>query len=259
MRVAARELTTVRQGTILGRFAVLGPVAFAQVEFGPSGTRGTTAEDPCEQAHWGFVLRGRLRFDEEGRSTEFTAGTAFYVPGGGPPHRFRATGACSVAGFSPVETPIDNSPAALAARGVELVIAPRPLRAPPPMLHAAGGATFDRTTDGIEAESAAMGPWTFMRTSYGPLSGFVSGPCDLPHWGMVLNGEVVHSWDDGLELLTPGDVFYCPPGPPGHRFEVANSATIVDYTPTSALLGPGRRPAYRDAARAASDRGGVAA
>jgi len=134
-------------------------------------------------------------------------------------------------------------------------VSPRPQRAPPPMLHVAGGATMNRTDDGIEGESAVMGPWTFMRTTYGALSGFVSGPCDLPHWGLVLAGEVVHSWDDGLELLTPGDVFYCPPGPPGHRFEVADSATIVDYTPTSALEGPGRRPAYRDAARVRRDPG----
>lgn len=253
MRVAARELTTVRQGTVLARYAILGPIAFAQVELGPAGSRGTAVEEPCEQAHWGFVLRGRLTFDDGERSTEFAAGTAFYVPGGGPPHRFFATGATTTAGFTPVVEPIDESPEALAARGVELVVAPRPLRAPPPMLHVAGAASLNRTADGIEAESARMGPWTFMRTTYGALSGFVSGPCDLPHWGMVLAGEVVHSWQDGLELLTPGDIFYCPPGPPGHRFEVADSATIVDYTPTAALEGPGRRPAYRDAARASRD------
>ena len=255
MRVAARELTTVRQGTMLARYAVLGPVAFAQVEFGPSGTAGTAAEEPCEQAHWGLVLRGRVDFEENGGTTEFAAGTAFYVPAGGSPHRFISAGACTVAGFSPVVEPIDASPQALAARGLELVVSPRPQRSPPPMLHVAGGATIDRMDDGIEAESAVMGPWTFMRTTYGALSGFVSAPCDLPHWGLVLAGEVVHSWVDGLELLTPGDVFYVPPGPPGHRFEVADSATIVDYTPTSALEGPGRRPAYRDAARVRRDPG----
>lgn len=255
MRVAARELTTVRQGTMLARYAVLGPVAFAQVEFGPGGTRGTAAEEPCEQAHWGLVLRGRIHFEEGARTTEFGAGTAFYVPGGGSPHRFVDAGACTVAGFSPVEAPIDTSAEALAARGVELVVSPRPQRPPPPMLHVAGEATVSRTVDGIEGESAVMGPWTFMRTTYGALSGFVSGPCDLPHWGLVLTGEVVHSWEDGLELLTPGDVFYVPPGPPGHRFEVADSATIVDYTPTSALEGPARRPAYRDAARVRRDPG----
>ena len=255
MRVAARELTTVRQGTMLARYALMGPVAFAQVELGPTGSRGTAAEEPCQQAHWGFVLRGRVRFEEGDRTTEFAAGTAFYVPAGGTPHRFVAAGACTIAGFAPVVEPVDESPEALAARGVKIVVSPRPQRAPPPMLHVAGGATMNRTDDGIEGESAVMGPWTFMRTTYGALSGFVSGPCDLPHWGLVLAGEVVHSWDDGLELLTPGDVFYCPPGPPGHRFEVADSATIVDYTPTSSLEGSGRRPAYRDAARVPRDHG----
>ncbi|HTS15398.1 MAG TPA: hypothetical protein VMH24_07005 [Candidatus Sulfotelmatobacter sp.] len=235
----------------MARYAVLGPAAFAQVEVGQAGSRDTVLEEPCTEAHWGFVLRGRLTFEGAERTTTFAAGTAFYVPPGPPAHRFVAPGACSVAGFAPVVEPVDESPEALAAKGIELVVAARPQPAPPAMLHVAGEAAWHRTADGIEAESAQMGPWTFMRTTYGALSGFISGPCDLPHWGMVLAGEVVHSWDEGLELLTPGDVFYCPPGPPGHRFEVADSATLVDYTPTDALRGPGRRPAYRDAARLA--------
>jgi quercetin dioxygenase-like cupin family protein len=93
-----------------------------------------------------------------------------------------------------------------------------------------------------------MGIWTCMRVTYGPLSGFASGWCDLPHWGQVLDGEIVVESEDELELLSPGDIYWCPPGPPGHRFEVADSATVLDYTPTDALLGPGRRPGYRAAA-----------
>ena len=175
MRVAARELTTVRQGTMLARYALMGPVAFAQVEFGPTGSRGTAAEEPCQQAHWGFVLRGRVRFEEGDETTEFAAGTAFYVPAGGSPHRFVAASTCTIAGFAPVVEPVDESAEAMAARGVEIVVSPRPQRAPPPMLHVAGGAPMNRADDGIEGESAVMGPWTFMRTTYGALSGFVSG------------------------------------------------------------------------------------
>jgi hypothetical protein len=91
-----------------------------------------------------------------------------------------------------------------------------------------------------------MGAWLFTRTTFGPLSGYADGWCDLPHWGLVLDGSLVLRWEDGdIELLGPGDAFHCPGGPTGHRFEVADIATIVDYTPIAAITDADRRPAPR--------------
>ena len=252
MRVSPAELRAVRQGGILARYAVLGPVAFVQAELGAEGSRQTAFEEPCEMEHWGFVLRGRLRFEDGQRSRVFLPGTAFHIPAGPPAHRFIARGPCSIAGFAPLLEPVDDSPAALDARGVKAVPDAPLLDPPPPTIRIAARVGAQRSHEGVESVSAPMGSWTFMRMTFGPLSGFLAPWCDLPHWGIVLAGEVVHSREDGLELLGPGDAYWCPEGPPGHRFEVADSATVADYTPTSALLGPGRRPAYRQAALGAA-------
>jgi hypothetical protein len=106
-------------------------------------------------------------------------------------------------------------------------------------------------TGQIETESAIMGDWLFTRSRFGPLSGYAEGWCDLPHWGLVLDGDLVLHWEDGeLELLGPGDAFHCPSGPSGHRIEVADRATIIDYTPTAAIDEPqGRRAARAIMAR----------
>ena len=53
-----------------------------------------------------------------------------------------------------------------------------------------------------------MGNWVFMRTTYSPMSGY-SGWCDIPHWGLVLTGDLALNWESGVELLTAGDVYYC--------------------------------------------------
>ena len=66
-----------------------------------------------------------------------------------------------------------------------------------------------------------MGDWLFRRSTFGSQSGYAEPWCDLPHWGLVLDGNVVNHWEDKeLELWGPGDVFHCHGGPPGHRMEV---------------------------------------
>ena len=68
----------------------------------------------------------------------------------------------------------------------------------------------------------------------------------MPHWGLVLDGDVVNHWQDQeLELWGPGDVFHCPGGPPGHRMEVADRAIVIDYTPIESLDDPALRRAPR--------------
>ena len=91
-----------------------------------------------------------------------------------------------------------------------------------------------------------MGDWLFTRSAFGALSGFAEGWCDLPHWGLVIEGDLVLHWENGeIELLGRGDAFHCPAGPPGHRIEVADVAAIVDYTPIAAIDEPERRRAPR--------------
>lgn len=89
-----------------------------------------------------------------------------------------------------------------------------------------------------------MGDWLFMRSELGPRSGYTSGRCDLTHWGLVLDGEILITADGGSDLVSRGDVYFASPG---HRFTSPDGATIVDYTPI-ADIGKGRAAAWRRAA-----------
>jgi len=91
-----------------------------------------------------------------------------------------------------------------------------------------------------------MGQWLFTRSTFGPISGYGDGWCDLPHWGQVIDGTLVLRWESGeIELLGAGDVFCCPRGAGGHRIEGADAATMVDYTPVAAVRDPSLRRAPR--------------
>jgi hypothetical protein len=230
---------------VVARYAVLHEAVFVIADLPDSGTSGTSLEEPCELEHWGLVLQGELEFEGRTHKT-YGPGTAFYVRPGRPAHRFRATERVVVAGFAPVTEPIDESPEALRARGVELVRRVPVPAAPPAAVKVIGARTSKATVGQVETESAEMGDWLFTRTSFGPLSGYTDGWCDLPHWGLVLEGDLVLRWEDGaLELLGPGDAYHTPAGPPGHRLEVADVASVVDYTPISAVQDTGQRQAPR--------------
>ena len=245
MRVSPRELTAVRAGGLVARYAVLREAVFVIADLPDSGTSGTSLEEPCLLEHWGLVLQGELRF--EGRSQRtYGPGTAFYVRPGRPAHRFRATERVVVAGFAPVSKPIDDSPEGWQARGIEIVRRVPAPAAPPAAVKVSGARTRKATAGQVETESAEMGDWLFTKTSFGPLSGYADGWCDLPHWGLVLDGDLVLRWEDGaLELLGPGDAYHTPAGPPGHRLEVADVASVVDYTPISAVQDTAQRQAPR--------------
>jgi hypothetical protein len=247
MRVSPRELRAVRAGGLIARYAILREAVFVIADLPETGSSGTSLEEPCRVEHWGIVLQGELSLEGRSRRT-YGPGTAFYVRPGPPDHRFRATERVVVAGFAPVTEPIDESPAALRARGVEVVGRVPAPPAPPPTVKVSGVRTSWATVGQVETESAEMGDWLFTKTSFGPLSGYTDGWCDLPHWGLVLDGDLVLRWEDGaLELLGPGDAYHTPAGPPGHRLEVADVASVVDYTPISAVEEGGRRQAPRTA------------
>jgi hypothetical protein len=65
-------------------------------------------------------------------------------------------------------------------------------------------------------------------------------------------------WEDDIEIVAAGDVYHCPAGPPGHRLEAADPASIIDLTPIAAFVGETRLAPWRrspaDAVRPREDR-----
>jgi quercetin dioxygenase-like cupin family protein len=233
MHVAPAELRALRQGGVVLRFAMLGDMAYVFAELPPSGSSGTSLEQPCSQPHWGFVIDGELTFVRGDHREVIPAGRAFHVPPRGPEHHFEAAGPTLVAGFQPVESEAEVSDENLAARGFKAlshdamaattVVPAIPTRSVP-----AGQ---------IRIETWPMSSFLMTRVRMGERSGYTSGWCDAPHWGLVTTGRLAIEWEDDVEILSSGDVFYCPAGPPGHRLEAADPATFLDLTPIAALAG----------------------
>jgi quercetin dioxygenase-like cupin family protein len=224
---------------------LLGPTAFILMELPETGTAGTGLDQPCLTDHHGIVTKGTFSVHAaDGSVTTFNEGEAFYVPPGPPEHTFSSSGGCVVSGFAPISEPPDTSTAALAAQGFEVVPDPGQPLPPPAMVSLAGAVTPFTRPGAISVEGSRMGAWLFMRSQFGPRSGFTSGICDVPHWGVVLDGEITISYATETELASRGDVFFAAPG---HRFASPDGATVADYTPI-ADLGAGRIAAWRKAA-----------
>ena len=246
MHVRPEELRAVRRGDLAIRYAPFGDVTFALVTLPSWGSRGTPLEDPCVEPHWGFVLHGSMALDRGGKRRRLSAGTAFYVEGGEPAHRFVTRRRATIAGFVPVD------PLA-AERRLRERDAYEPVSgagAPPQMagitVESVAGARRARARDGeIETDAGLMGPLLFTLASFGSTTGFTSGWCDLPHWGLLLRGGLTIEWEDDIEALGEGDVYCCPGGPPGHRFEVADGAVVFDFTPLAAIAPDCRVEAWR--------------
>lgn len=244
MRVSPVELQAVRRAGMLTRYSILGPAAFVLVELPATGTSGTGLDEPCLTDHHGIVTKGTFTVHEaDGSSTDFEAGDAFYVPVGPPAHTFSATPGCIVSGFAPIVEEVDTSARALRERGFDAVTDAGVPALPPPTVKLAGSVAPFQRTGAIDVEGSRMGDWLFMRASFGPRSGYTSGICDLPHWGIVLDGDIAIAYEGETELVTRGDVFFAPPG---HRFSSPDGATIVDYTPIREL-GASRVAAWRRA------------
>lgn len=234
VHVTSPDLRLARQGDLILRFAILDRVAYVLAELPDGGATGTTLEAWCEEPHWGVVLRGELEVERAGRRTRLTAGRAFHIGPGAPPHRFAGGARAIVAGFAPLSDGFGSVDAELRARGYDTVGG----------LELAGVATWPPTLDGsrphpgvgrVLTESAVMGPWMLSRATHGRTAGIASQWCDAPHWGMVLDGAMTIDYEDDVEVLAAGDVYYCPPGPPGHHFDVADHAVTIDFTPLEAL------------------------
>jgi quercetin dioxygenase-like cupin family protein len=239
MHVAPVDLRAVRQGGITIRFAMLGAMAYVIAKIPDTGSAGTSLEQPCTQPHWGMVIDGELTFVTEQRRLRIPAGRIFHVPPGGPEHRFLSAGSAMVAGFQPIDSETDVSEEHLRSRGFEIVAHPEAGPIVPVM-------TRRRIAVGeVRGESWRMPPFVMSRVRMGERSGYTQNWCDAPHWGIVTEGRLAIAWEDDVEILSKGDIFYCPAGPPGHRMEAADPATFIDLTPISALESDGRVADWR--------------
>jgi quercetin dioxygenase-like cupin family protein len=241
MHVAPVELRALRQGPIVLRFAMLGEMAYVLAELPASGSSETSLEQRCSLPHWGFVIEGELTFVRDDRREIIPTGRAFHVPAGGHEHWFEASGPALIAGFQPIEPDLDVTDKGLKAQGFEAVSP-----------NAAGTATIvpaiatRKVPAGqIRIETWPMSSYLMTRVRMGERSGYTTGWCDAPHWGMVTAGRLAIEWEDDVEILSMGDIFHCPSGPPAHRLEAADPATFVDLTPISALRGEGRLADWR--------------
>ena len=239
MHVAQADLRAVRQDGVVIRFAILGPMAYALAEIPSGGTAGTSLERPCTQPHWGFAIDGDLSIVTGGRRQRIPAGRAFHVPAGGGEHHFETPGSALVAGLQPVEPTLEVSDDRLVAQGFELVREGTSTTIVPPI------ATRRIPAGQIRTESWPMSAYVLTRVRMGERSGYTSGWCDAPHWGLVTSGRFAIEWEDDVEILSSGDVFHCPAGPPGHRIEAADPATFIDLTPREALEDAGRLAEWR--------------
>jgi hypothetical protein len=62
------------------------------------------------------------------------------------------------------------------------------------------------------------------------LQGLKNNSCYCPHWGYVVEGEMLVKYDNETEeRLTTGDVFYLPPG---HTAIVEKDLKLIDFNPT---------------------------
>jgi hypothetical protein len=243
MHTAPAAFRSVRNGGLTLRFAVLGPVAYALAEVQPAGSAGTILEDACERPHWGFVVDGNVSVAGAEREWPIPAGSAFYVP---PDlrHVFRASSAARIAGFETLDPARDVSDERLAADGYDILRggAGVEARALVPRVAAAEPAP---ERGEVRSQGTLMGDVVMCQTHFGSRSGFTSPFCDLEHWGLVTSGSLAVEWEDDVEVVAAGEVFYCPPGRPGHRLTAADPASVIDFTPAAAFERPGRVVPWR--------------
>lgn len=61
------------------------------------------------------------------------------------------------------------------------------------------------------------------------LKGLEGDACQSPHWGYLLEGELIVSFaDDSVESVTAGDLFYWPPG---HTVRAQQNSEIILFSP----------------------------
>lgn len=248
MHVAVPDLRALRQGGLVIRYAMLGPIAFVLAEVPASGSSGTSIERPTQGAHWALVIAGEITYHGPGGALRIPAGSALFVPGGGPEHRFEATAGSRIAAFQPVDPSIEITDPLLAQQGFE-VVAPDSIDASSPMVVQMAARSAARPGD-IDARTSWMPPYALTVAQFGLASGYTADWCDAPHWGLVTGGQLVIEYEHDVEIVSAGDVYYCPQGSPAHRLQAADPAAILDLTPIDAIAGGGRIAGWRRTALA---------
>ena len=71
-------------------------------------------------------------------------------------------------------------------------------------------------------------------TDFTPMfQGLKNNSCHCPHWGYLLEGELLIKYDDGTEeMISTGDVFYMQPG---HTAIVQKDTKFIDFSPEKEL------------------------
>lgn len=71
-------------------------------------------------------------------------------------------------------------------------------------------------------------------TDFSPLlQGLKNNSCHCPHWGYVIEGELLVKYDNGTEeSLVASDAFYLPPG---HTAIVIKDLKFLDFSPEKEL------------------------
>ena len=239
MHLAQADLRSVRHDGLAIEFGILGPVAYILAIIPRTGSKGTSLEQPCERPHWGFVIDGDITVVQGRRRSAIGPGHAFHIPGGPPAHTVEASPGARIAGFEPVDLAVEPTDETLRAQGFEVTERERRPAVVPGVI----AALVDPGT--VDAEFHRMSSLVLTRARLGATSGYASEWCDLPHWGLVLAGGVALETEADVEVLATGDIFYCPPGPPGHRVLAADPATLLDLTPASAIDASVRMTGWR--------------
>lgn len=61
------------------------------------------------------------------------------------------------------------------------------------------------------------------------LEGMPKNLCQVPHWGMVLQGSIKVDYADGtIETVEEGEVYYWPPG---HTVSVSEAYRSIEFSP----------------------------
>lgn len=103
----------------------------------------------------------------------------------------------------------------------------------PTKIDAPGAVARQAVGFGDVSEGATLGAEYFSLgagTDIAPLlEGLDDDACQAPHWGFMISGKVVVSYDDGTEDVCRGDdLFYWPPG---HSVRVVDDAEVVLFSP----------------------------
>ena len=76
--IKVENLQRVSRGTEWGGMVIFAGEIHQDLDHTPSLTG--SPDERCQCPHWGYVLKGQIRFDIAGQEEEFNEGDLFYVP-----------------------------------------------------------------------------------------------------------------------------------------------------------------------------------